>query len=88
MVSVAFIGAGIAGLTAACQLSALGMEVTVLEASARVGGRMTTDLCGGYLVDRGAQFLSDGYPVLGKLIDEMGLSQNLYRASGLTGFVR
>jgi oxygen-dependent protoporphyrinogen oxidase len=88
MVSVAVIGAGIAGLTAAYRLTGLGMDVTVMEASGRVGGRMTTDLSGGYLIDRGAQFLSDGYPVIGKLIDELGLSQNLYRASGWNGIVR
>jgi hypothetical protein len=48
---------------------------------------MTSDLCGGYLIDRGAQFLSDGYPVIGKLIDEPGLSRYLYRVSGMTGII-
>ena len=86
--SVVVVGAGIAGLTAAYQLSKHGMDVTVLEASERVGGRMSTDRADGYLIDRGAQFLSDGYSVIGGLIDELGLARNVRRASGWTGTVR
>ncbi|MBI1890948.1 MAG: FAD-dependent oxidoreductase [Burkholderiales bacterium] len=86
--SVVVVGAGIAGLTAAYYLSKRGFDVTVLEASERVGGRMSTDRIGGYVLDRGAQFLSDGYPVLGELIDELGLADNLCSASGWTGIVR
>ena len=60
-------GAGIAGLTAAYQLSKHGFHVTVLEASDRVGGRMTNHRCNGYVIDRGAEFLSDGYSAPGQL---------------------
>lgn len=86
--SVVVIGAGIAGLTAAYHLSKRGMDVTVLEASERVGGRMSTDRHDGYLIDRGAQFLSDGYSVIDELIHELGLAQNICRVSGWTGIVR
>jgi len=58
---VIVIGAGIAGLTAAHFLANARMSVKVLEASGRVGGRMTTDAVNGFLVDRGAQFLSSEY---------------------------
>lgn len=85
--SVVVVGAGIAGLTAAYRLSNLGVDVTVLEASKRVGGRMSTDRRDGYLIDRGAQFLSDGYSVICKLISELGLAQRLSRACGWTGTV-
>jgi oxygen-dependent protoporphyrinogen oxidase len=86
--SVLVVGAGIAGLTAAYRLANLGVDVTVLEASERVGGRMSTDRRDGYLIDRGAQFLSDGYSVICDLINELGLGQHLVRASGWTGTVR
>lgn len=86
--SVVVVGAGIAGLTAAYCLSKLGVDVTVLEASERVGGRMSTDRRDSYLIDRGAQFLSDGYSVICELISELGLAQHLSRASGWTGTVR
>ncbi len=85
---VVVVGAGIAGLTAAHQLAKRGMDVTVLEACDRVGGRMTTDRVDGYLIDRGAQFLSDGYAVIGNLIDESGLTPSVCRASRWTGTVR
>lgn len=48
--SVAILGAGIAGLTAAYELSRKGYAVTVLEASHRVGGRNFT-VRGGDLID-------------------------------------
>lgn len=86
--AVVVVGAGIAGLTAAYRLSRAGVDVTVLEASGRVGGRMTTDRRHGYVIDRGAQFLSDGFGVVCGLIGELGLAQHLSRASGWTGTVR
>lgn len=67
------IGAGIAGLTAAYTLQKHGFDVQVLEGAGRVGGRMTTDVTDGYIIDRGAQFLSTAYPILKSLIAELGL---------------
>ncbi len=86
--SVIVVGAGIAGLTAAYRLSRSGFKVTVLEASDRVGGRMSTDRRNGLLIDRGAQFLSSGYAVIGRLIAEIGLAEQLCRAAKWTGTVR
>jgi oxygen-dependent protoporphyrinogen oxidase len=86
--SVLVVGAGIAGLTAAYRLSKLGVDVTVLEASERVGGRMSTDRRDGYLIDRGAQFLSNGYSVICGLMSELDVAQHVVRARGWTGTVR
>ena len=55
---VIIIGAGIAGLTAAQQLKSFGMEVVVLEARDRVGGRIATFRKGPYIADLGAMVVT------------------------------
>ncbi len=85
---VIVIGAGIAGLTAAHFLANAGMNVKVLEASERVGGRMTTDTVNGFLVDRGAQFLSSEYRLLLSLAAEVGLENSVRETSLWSAFVR
>ncbi|MCW2761313.1 MAG: FAD-dependent oxidoreductase [Marmoricola sp.] len=57
---VAVIGAGVAGLTCARALEESGLSVRVLERSARVGGRVGTDVIDGYRCDRGFQWLNAG----------------------------
>ena len=79
--SVIVVGAGIAGLTAAYHLSKSGFDVTVLEASKHVGGRMATDAINGYVIDSGAQFLSSAYPIIKNLITEMGLVNDFTKTS-------
>lgn len=53
---VAVIGAGLAGLSCARALEESGLEVLVLEASDRVGGRIGTRLVDGYRCDLGLQW--------------------------------
>ncbi len=71
------IGAGIAGLSAAYRLHQWGFQVTVLEAGARIGGRMSSEKVDGYIIDRGAQFLSGSYTAVLPLIEEAGLKDQL-----------
>ena len=59
---VIVIGAGLAGLRAAVLASEQGHDVTVLEATQRVGGRVDTDLVDGFRCDRGFQLINPGYP--------------------------
>lgn len=65
---VAVIGAGLAGLAAATRLVEMGFQVTVLEARDRVGGRIwseTVEAAGGtHVIERGAEFVLNGYDVL------------------------
>jgi oxygen-dependent protoporphyrinogen oxidase len=42
---------------------------------------MTTDTMDGYVIDRGAQFLSSGYPLLSQLIKEVGLADSFVKTS-------
>ncbi|GAA4365495.1 hypothetical protein GCM10023166_10310 [Paeniglutamicibacter cryotolerans] len=61
-VKVIVIGAGLAGLRAAGLASEQGHDVTILEASQRVGGRVDTELVDGFRCDRGFQLINPGYP--------------------------
>lgn len=62
---VIVVGAGIAGLAAAQQLNQFGMEVLVLEARDRVGGRIATFRKASYVADLGAMVVTGlgGNPV-------------------------
>jgi len=51
------IGAGIAGLAAARDLQAAGVDVVVLEARHRIGGRIWTDRSSGTALDMGASWI-------------------------------
>ncbi len=70
---VVVIGAGLAGLTCAVELTRRGHDVVVLEASDAVGGRIRTDRVDGMLLDRGFQLLNPAYPALTGLVDLPGL---------------
>jgi lysine-specific histone demethylase 1 len=62
---VIIIGAGIAGLIAAQQLTQFGMDVTILEARDRVGGRVVTFRKGNFIADLGSTVVTGlgGNPV-------------------------
>lgn len=71
---VIVVGAGIAGLGAAWRLQSRGLTVCVLEAGARVGGRMTTDRVGGYTIDTGVTLLGNAFRAMRKLATELHLT--------------
>ncbi|MBV9821467.1 MAG: FAD-dependent oxidoreductase, partial [Actinobacteria bacterium] len=64
---VVIVGAGLAGLSAALELTGLGRRVLVLEAADRPGGRVVTDLVDGFRLDRGFQLINPAYPRLRRL---------------------
>ena len=67
------VGAGIAGLTAARDLSLKGHRVTVLEASDRIGGKIRGESVAGQTVDVGAEAMLNRRPEGVSLAREVGL---------------
>jgi phytoene dehydrogenase-like protein len=64
---VLVVGAGLAGINAAITLEAAGVDVTVIEASDRPGGRVASDVIDGFICDRGFQLINACYPALVEL---------------------
>ena len=75
--TVAVIGGGVSGLTAAFLLKNAGVTVTVLEGSPRLGGKLLVSEVGGVAVDAGAEALLARRPEGVGLIGELGLSGEL-----------
>lgn len=75
MRSVAIIGAGITGLTAAFWLKRQGIPVTVYESSGRVGGVIQSLKGDGYLAEFGPNTILETSPKIGQLVRDAGLAQ-------------
>ncbi|MGI9163492.1 MAG: flavin monoamine oxidase family protein [Mycobacterium sp.] len=69
---VIVIGAGLAGLTAARELTGMGFDVVVLEGRDRVGGRTAPATLAGVPVDRGASFVGPTQDAVLKLAADLG----------------
>lgn len=68
--SCLIIGAGISGLLAARELSSRGVNITILEKSRGVGGRMATRRSLSGIYDHGAQFLTARDPAFVEITKE------------------
>lgn len=75
-------GGGVAGLVAALECAKVGIRVTVIEASDRLGGSIRTDEIDGLAVDLVADGFALGAPALDTLIDELGLRDAVEPAAG------
>lgn len=67
------LGAGVAGLTTAYELRKRGVDVHVLEARDRVGGRTWSGELAGAEVDWGGEWIGHGQPLVYALVKELGL---------------
>jgi monoamine oxidase len=67
------VGAGFAGLAAADELTRAGVEVEVLEARDRVGGRVWSQPFAGGVVERGAEFILPDYELMLGYATRLGL---------------
>jgi len=74
MKSVAIIGAGITGLTAAFYLKRQGVPVTVYEAAGRVGGVIQSVRQDGFLAEFGPNTILETSPKIAQLVRDAGLA--------------
>ena len=74
---VLIVGAGVAGLTAARELSRAGLAVRVLEREHEPGGRARTTEWAGCVVERGAVYVTQRYRELLRLAREAGVADRL-----------
>ena len=75
MKSVAIIGAGITGLTAAFYLKRKGVPVTVYEAGGRAGGVIQSIRKDGFLAEFGPNTILETSPKIAQLIRDAGLEE-------------
>lgn len=83
---VLIIGAGLAGLACARQLSLVGLSCTILEASDGVGGRVRTDHVDGFQLDRGFQVFLSGYPEAQRTLDYPALKLRAFHPGALVRY--
>jgi phytoene dehydrogenase-like protein len=75
---VVIVGAGLAGLACAQDLTRAGVDCEVVEASDGVGGRVRTDRVDGFLLDRGFQILLTAYPQVQRRLDVDALQLGMF----------
>lgn len=73
MPSVAVVGAGLTGLTAAFRLKRRGVRTALYEATDRPGGVVRSERRDGYLVELGPNTIASPGPALAALLAELGL---------------
>ncbi len=80
------IGAGLAGLNCARHLHERGLNVQILEAEDRVGGRVRTDTVDGFRLDRGFQVLLTAYPETQRELDYDALDLHAFPDGALVRY--
>ncbi len=77
---VVVVGGGITGMLTARRLALAGANVSLIEASERLGGQVFTVDLDGVPVDLGAEAIHLGSPAAIALVDELGLSDDVVGA--------
>jgi protoporphyrinogen/coproporphyrinogen III oxidase len=82
------VGAGPSGLAAAWRLHEAGRDVVVMESRDRVGGQLLSIKRDGYLMEAGTTILPAAYDSVMRLVDDIGMTDELIPANSLMGFMR
>lgn len=75
--AVLVVGGGIAGLAAAWEAARGGASVTLVEASAQLGGKVRTEAVDGFLVEHGPDSFVAYKPAALELIDALGMADEV-----------
>jgi len=88
MRTIVVIGGGMSGTAAAHMLMRRGYEVTILEASERIGGRIYSQSIGGLVSEMGAGFMTGEYKTVLAFLQDAGLSDKLLERKSDSAIVR
>lgn len=80
---VVIVGAGLAGLSAACYLAQAGVGVTVFEKSAELGGRAVSQVQNGFIFNRGIHALYTG-GAASDVLRELGIAYRAHSPQALS----
>ncbi|MCF7804036.1 MAG: protoporphyrinogen oxidase [Candidatus Marinimicrobia bacterium] len=80
-VDVVVIGAGVSGLSAAYWLKQQGHSVQILEKADRIGGSIQTTREDGFIIEHGPNSGMETNPVIGKLVESLGLEDQMIYAN-------
>jgi protoporphyrinogen/coproporphyrinogen III oxidase len=78
---ILIIGGGMTGLAAAYELTRRQVPFTLLEASDRAGGLISTEHAGGFIIDAGADSILVQKPAALQLCEELGLTPRLIKTT-------
>ena len=77
MKKIVIVGGGISGLSAAYQLEIKGFDVTVVEASSSIGGKISTVKIDGISIDTGPDAFLVREPEMKELCSSLGIADEL-----------
>ena len=80
---ILIVGGGLAGLACAVRLHEAGKHVVLVESSNDLGGRVSSRLKKGFILDRGFQVYLSTYPEAAKLLDLEALDLKAFRPGAL-----